>query len=55
MSERLKLKRRFAGATSCRRLRFSGTTIYMGCMQCGGMDAPEAQRLRELEAEDAKL
>ena len=37
------------------RLRFSDATFYKWRAKFGGMDVSEARRLRELEAENAKL
>ena len=37
------------------RIRFSGATFYKWRAKFGGMEASDAKRLRELEAENAKL
>ena len=39
----------------CRRHGISSATFYSWRKKCGGMDASEAKRLRELEVENAKL
>ncbi len=39
----------------CRKGGFSDATFYKWRAKFGGMEASEAQRLRELEAENAKL
>ncbi|OBQ28138.1 MAG: transposase, partial [Anabaena sp. CRKS33] len=39
----------------CRNGGFSDVTFYKWRSKFGGMEASEAQRLRELEAENAKL
>ena len=39
----------------CRREGFSEATFYKWRSKFGGMDVPDAKRLRELEAENAKL
>jgi putative transposase len=39
----------------CRQGGFSDTTFYKWRSRFGGMEASDAQRLRELEAENAKL
>ena len=39
----------------CRNGGFSGVTFYKWRSKFGGMEASEAQRLRELETENAKL
>ena len=39
----------------CRKGGFSGATFYKLRAKFGGMDAPDAKRLRELEGENAKL
>jgi len=39
----------------CRELGISSATFYKWRAKFGGMEASEAQRLRELEAENAKL
>jgi putative transposase len=39
----------------CRSGGFSDATVYMWRAKFGGMQASEAQRLRELEAENPKL
>ena len=39
----------------CRGGGFSDATFYKWRVKLGGMEASEAQRLRELEAENAKL
>jgi len=39
----------------CRRHGISSATFYSWRKKYGGMDASEAKRLRELEAENAKL
>ena len=39
----------------CRNGGFNDVTFYKWRSKFGGMEAPEAQRLRELEAENAKL
>lgn len=39
----------------CRKGGFSDATFYKWRAKYGGMDAPDAKRLRELENEDAKL
>ncbi len=52
------LKEHEAGAKVkdiCRRHGISSATFYTWRKKCGGMDASEAKRLRELEAENAKL
>nr|WP_157359552.1 IS3 family transposase [Caldimonas brevitalea] len=42
-------------AEICRKGGFSDATFYKWRSKFGGMDVPDAQRLRELEAENAKL
>ncbi len=52
------LKESKAGAKTgdiCRRHGISSATFYSWRKTYGGMDATEAKRLRELEAENAKL
>jgi len=52
------LKEHEAGAKVddiCRRHGISSATFYTWRKKYGGMDASEAKRLRELEAESAKL
>lgn len=52
------LKEREAGAKVddiCRRHGISSATFYTWRKKYGGMDASEAKRLRELEAENARL
>ena len=52
------LKESEAGAKTddiCRRHGISSATFYSWRKKYGGMDASEAKRLRELEAENAKL
>ena len=52
------LKESEAGAKTddiCRRHGISSATFYTWRKKYGGMDASEAQRLRELEIENAKL
>ncbi|PWR01468.1 hypothetical protein DKT77_16895 [Meridianimarinicoccus roseus] len=52
------LKESEAGAKTddiCRRHGISSATFYTWRKKYGGMDASEARRLRELEAENAKL
>ena len=39
----------------CRRHNISPTTFYKWRAKYGGMDVPDARRLRELEAENNKL
>ena len=39
----------------CRKGGFSDATFYKWRAKCGGMDVPDAKRLRELESENAKL
>ncbi len=39
----------------CRKGGFSDATFYMWRAKYGGMDVPDAKRLRELESENAKL
>jgi putative transposase len=39
----------------CREVGFSDATFYKWRARFGGMDVPDAKRLRELEAENAKL
>ena len=39
----------------CRRGGFSDATFYKWRSKFGGMDVPDARRLRELEAENGKL
>jgi putative transposase len=39
----------------CREVSFSDATFYKWRARFGGMDVPDAKRLRELEAENAKL
>ena len=39
----------------CRKGGFSDATFYKWRAKFGGMDAPDARRLRELESENAKL
>ena len=39
----------------CRKGGFSDATFYKWRARFGGMDVPDAKRLRELEAENAKL
>ena len=39
----------------CRREGFSEATFYKWRSKFGGMEVPDARRLRELEAENAKL
>ena len=39
----------------CRNGGFSGATFYKWRAKFGGMDVPDARRLRELEGENAKL
>ena len=39
----------------CRRGGFSDATFYKWRAKYGGMDVPDARRLRELEGENAKL
>jgi putative transposase len=52
------LKEAEAGArvdNICRRHGVSSATFYAWSKRCGGMEVSEARRLRELEAENAKL
>jgi len=52
------LKESEAGAKTdevCRLHGISSATFYSWRKKCGGMDASEAKRLRELEVENAKL
>jgi putative transposase len=52
------LKENEAGAKVeelCRRHGISGATFYTWRKKFGGMEASDARRLRELEAENAKL
>jgi putative transposase len=42
-------------AEICRKGGFSDATFYKWRSKFGGMDVPDARRLRELEAENAKL
>jgi transposase-like protein len=42
-------------AQVCQRLRVNEQTLHRGRAQYGGMSADEAKRLRELEAENARL
>ena len=42
-------------ADLCRREGFSSATFYKWRAKFGGMEASDAKRLRELEAENAKL
>ena len=44
-----------AVAEICRKGGFSGATFYKWRAKFGGMEASDAKRLRELEAENAKL
>ena len=44
-----------AVAEICRKGGFSDATFYKWRAKFGGMDASDAKRLRELEAENAKL
>jgi putative transposase len=39
----------------CRKHGFSDASFYLWRRRFGGMDVPDAKRLRELEAENAKL
>ena len=39
----------------CRKGGFSDASFYMRRAKSGGMDVPDARRLRELEGENAKL
>jgi len=39
----------------CRRHRFSEASYYLWRNKFGGMSVPEAKRLKELEAENARL
>jgi putative transposase len=39
----------------CRKHRISDATYYVWKSRCAGMDVPQLSRLRELEAENAKL
>ena len=39
----------------CRKGGFSDATVYNWRAKYGGMDVPDARRLRELEGENAKL
>jgi putative transposase len=39
----------------CRKSGFSDATFYKWRAKYGGMDVPDARRLRELEGENAKL
>ena len=39
----------------CRKGGFSDATFYMWRAKFGGMEVPDARRLRELEGENAKL
>ena len=39
----------------CRKGGFSDATFYTWLAKFGGMDVPDAKRLRELESENAKL
>ena len=39
----------------CRKLRFSDASYYVWRSKYGGMNVSEAKRLRELEAENARL
>ena len=39
----------------CRKGGFSDATFYKSRAKYGGMDVPDARRLRELEGENAKL
>jgi putative transposase len=52
------LKQAAAGAPIkelCRKHGFSDASFYLWRRRFGGMDVPDAKRLRELEAENAKL
>lgn len=52
------LKQAAAGAPIkelCRKHGFSDASFYLWRRKFGGMDVPDAKRLRELEAENAKL
>jgi len=52
------IKQLDAGMTAaevCRKGGFSTATLYKWRSKFGGMDASDAKRLRELEAENAKL
>ena len=52
------LREQEAGAKTaevCRRHGISGATFYAWKAKFGGMEVSEARRLRELEAENAKL
>ena len=52
------LREQEAGAKTadvCRRHGVSSATFYAWKAKYGGMDVPDAKRLRELEAENAKL
>ena len=42
-------------AADCRKGGFSSATLYKWRAKFGGMDASDAKRLRELEAENTKL
>ena len=44
-----------AVAEICRKGGFSDATLYKWRSKFGGMEVPDARRLRELEAENAKL
>ena len=44
-----------AVAEICRKGGFSDATFYKWRSKFGGMEVPDARRLRELEAENAKL
>ena len=44
-----------AVADICRKSGFSDATIYKWRAKFGGMEVSEARRLRELDAENAKL
>lgn len=44
-----------AVAEICRKGGFSDATFYKWRSRFGGMEVPDARRLRELEAENAKL
>ena len=44
-----------AVADVCRKGGFSDATFYKWRSKFGGMEVPDARRLRELEAENAKL
>jgi putative transposase len=52
------LKEHEAGATTadlCRKHGISSATFYNWKSKFGGMDVPEARRLKQLEGENAKL